>query len=69
RYLMASATASDENIDHEIMGQMVTLLEAKNGVAGYAQFFKERLEDWKEYPLRIALTGSSGQDNHSVCFN
>ncbi|CAF4304768.1 unnamed protein product [Rotaria magnacalcarata] len=61
--LMALATASDENIDHEIMGQMVTLLEAKNGVAGYAQFLKERLEGWKEYLLRIiALTGSSGQD-------
>ncbi|CAF4273969.1 unnamed protein product [Rotaria magnacalcarata] len=59
---MALATASDENIDHEIMGQMVTLLEAKNGVAGYAQFLKERLEGWKEYLLRIiALTGSSGQ--------
>ncbi|CAF2038978.1 unnamed protein product [Rotaria magnacalcarata] len=61
--LMALATASDENIDHEIMGQMVTLLEAKNGVAGYAQFLKERLEGWKEYLLRIiALTGSSGQE-------
>ncbi|CAF2027479.1 unnamed protein product [Rotaria magnacalcarata] len=55
---MALATASDENIDHEIMGQMVTLLEA----TGYAQFLKERLEGWKEYLLRIiALTGSSGQ--------
>ncbi|CAM4850582.1 unnamed protein product [Rotaria magnacalcarata] len=79
---MASATTSDENIDDEIMGQMVTSLEAstaedrkknadylqENGVASYAQFLKGRLEGWKEYPLRIALTDSSGQGNHSVCF-
>ncbi|CAM4770884.1 unnamed protein product [Rotaria magnacalcarata] len=55
---MASATTSDENIDDEIMGQMVTSLKAstaedrkkiadylqENGVAGYAQFLKGRLE-------------------------
>ncbi|CAF5024351.1 unnamed protein product [Rotaria magnacalcarata] len=60
---MASATTSDENIDDEIMGQMVTSLKAsraedrkkiadylqENGVAGYAQFLKGRLEGWKEY--------------------
>jgi len=73
---------SDENVD-KIREQMVTSMEGcteedrrkvtdylkENGVAGYGKFLQERLEDWKKYPLRIAVAGSSGQGNHSVYFN
>lgn len=79
---MASAMVSDENID-EISEQMVASMEEstkedrrkiteylkENGVTGYGKYLQERLEDWKTCPLRIAVAGSSGQGNHSVCFN
>lgn len=34
---------------------------ATHGVSGYEQFLDEHLNQWMKYPLRIAVTGSSGQ--------
>lgn len=34
---------------------------AANGVSGYQQFLNDHLNEWAKYPLRIAVTGSSGQ--------
>lgn len=54
----------DEAIAHERLIFSEYLNE--HGVSGYADFLQNRLRQWEDQSVRIAMVGSSGQGTDSV---